>query len=205
MLRLSICIMLLVSLMAISAFAQQPDTTAAAAKTDTAAVAPPPQKTPPPPPPETSQPGPKKVYWGGSVGMSFGDYTSISITPLIGYKVTPRFHLGGTVSYEYVSDSRYSETFTSSNYGGSVFSRFLLTPKIYAHAEFADISYEYKVNEQASDRFWVPFLYLGGGIIQPMGPKASLFVEVLFDVLQDDKSPYKDWTPFVSFGVGVGF
>ena len=30
-------------------------------------------------------------------------------------------------------------------------------------------------------------------------------VEVLFDVLQDPKSPYKPWEPQVSVGVGVGF
>jgi hypothetical protein len=29
--------------------------------------------------------------------------------------------------------------------------------------------------------------------------------EVLFDVLQDSNSPYEDWAPFVSIGVGVGF
>jgi hypothetical protein len=31
------------------------------------------------------------------------------------------------------------------------------------------------------------------------------YVEVLFDVLQDNNSPYDDWEPFVSVGVGVGF
>ena len=137
--------------------------------------------------------------------MSFGDYTRISITPLLGYKVTPRLHIGGKVSYEYITDNRYAEEFTSSNYGGSVFTRLLLSKRIYAHAEFADISYEYMVSELESDRFWVPFLYVGGGLIQPLGKSASAYVEVLVDVLQDDKSPYEDWSPFISAGVGVGF
>jgi hypothetical protein len=38
-----------------------------------------------------------------------------------------------------------------------------------------------------------------------MGRNTALMVEVLFDVLQDDNSPYEDWSPFVSVGVGVGF
>ena len=213
MLRLSILIALL-SLIAVSAFAQQADTTATTVKqqADTAAVVapppttPPPQTTPPPAaPPQASQPGPKRVYYGGTVGLSFGDYFRISATPFIGYKLTPKLHVGGKVSYEYIEDNRYAEELTSSNYGGSVFSRFQLVPRIYAHAEYAYMSYEYKTSELESDRFWVPFLYLGGGLIQPIGPSASLFVEVLVDVLQDDKSPYEDWSPFISAGVGVGF
>jgi hypothetical protein len=32
-----------------------------------------------------------------------------------------------------------------------------------------------------------------------------MFIEVLVDVLNDDNSPYEEWDPFVSFGVGVGF
>ena len=56
-----------------------------------------------------------------------------------------------------------------------------------------------------SERDWVPFLFLGGGYIQPLGDRTWLTVEILFDVLQDDKSPYEDWEPFLSIGVGVGF
>lgn len=211
--RLVIILLALLGFVAVSAFAQQADTTTTAGNqpADTAAVvapptAPPPQTAPPPAaPPQASQPGPKRVYYGGTVGLSFGDYFRFAITPFVGYKLTPRLHVGGKVGYEYIEDKRYDEKLTSNNYGGSVFTRALVRPSIYAHGEFAYVSYEYKVNELEADRFWVPFLYLGGGLIQPMGRNASLFVEVLFDVLQDDKSPYDDWAPFVSVGVGVGF
>ena len=43
------------------------------------------------------------------------------------------------------------------------------------------------------------------GFRKPMGKRASLNVQVLFDVLQNDNSPYKAWEPFYSVGVGVGF
>jgi hypothetical protein len=32
-----------------------------------------------------------------------------------------------------------------------------------------------------------------------------MFVQVLFDVLQNNDSPYDDWEPFFSIGIGVGF
>jgi type II secretory pathway pseudopilin PulG len=242
--RLLICIALL-SLIAVSAFAQMADTTATAVKqqadttaaavkqqADTAAaviapavvapavvapavaapavVAPaavaPPQTTPPPATTApASQPGPKKVYYGGTLGLSFGDYTRISITPLIGYKLKPFLHIGGKATYEYIEDSRYADKMTSSSYGGSIFTRAMPQRNIYFHAEYAYINYEYNVSELETDRYWVPFLYLGGGLVKPIGKSASAYVEVLFDVLQDDKSPYEDWSPLISAGVGVGF
>ena len=216
-----LCFSVLVTLCAVSAFAQQADTTATTAKqlADTTVVAPqtappaatapqvqpqttpPPQTPPPAEPPKTTQSGPSKIYYGGTVGMSFGDYTRFSIVPFVGYKLRPRVHVGGKVGYEYIDGDNYN----SHNYGGSLFSRLLVSPRLYAHGEFAYFSYKYSSSGIETDRFWVPFLYLGGGLVQPMGRNASAYVEVLFDVLQDDQSPYEDWEPFISVGVGVGF
>ena len=224
MFRVSILIALL-SLISVSAFAQKADTTAAAAKqkADTTAaaaavvapaaaavVAPatvaPPQTTPlPATTAPASQPGPKKVYYGGTLGLSMGDYFRISVTPFVGYKLKPFLHIGGKATYEYIEDSRYSEKMTSSSYGGSIFSRLVPQRNIYLHVEFAEINYEYGVSELETDRYWVPFLYVGGGLVKPLGKSASAYVEVLVDVLQDDKSPYEDWAPLISAGVGVGF
>lgn len=146
-----------------------------------------------------------KVYYGGTVGFNFGDYFRISLQPYVGYKFTPQLSGGVKVGYEYIKDKRYSQTFTYHNYGGSLFSRYRFIPQLYAHAEFAYFSYEYQTSNTTSERDWVPFLLLGGGYIQRIGSNTSAYVEVLFDVLQDDKSPYKKGEPFVSIGVGVGF
>lgn len=146
-----------------------------------------------------------KVYYGGTVGLSFGDYLRLSIQPYVGYKFTPQLSGGVKVGYEYIKDKKYSQTYTYHNYGGSVFSRYRVIPQLYAHAEFAYFSYEYRTSNATSERNWVPFLLLGGGYIQRISPNAAAYVEVLFDVLQNDKSPYKSGEPFISVGVGVGF
>jgi hypothetical protein len=145
------------------------------------------------------------VYYGGTVGLSFGNYFRLSIMPLVGYQLSPKVSGGIKVSYEYIKDKRYSSPVTYHNYGGSVFARFRLNPKLYLHSEFAYISYKYKISDFESDREWVPFLYLGGGYIQPISASTSFFVEVLVDVLQDKNSPYEKWDPYVSVGIGVGF
>lgn len=173
----------------ITAFAQQTDTTVALK----------------PQPPKQSTPIENRVYYGGTVGLSFGDYFRISFSPYVGYKLNPKVSVGGKIGYEYIEDKRYEQKLTSSNYGGSVFTRFHFHPRVYAHGEFAYISYKYQTEKLESERSWVPFLLLGGGLVQRAGGRTSLFVEVLWDVLQDDKSPYDSGSPFVSIGVGVGF
>ena len=162
--------------------------------------------TPAPPPlPMTAAPKQKRVFFGGSIGMTFGDYTRFSIQPLVGYQLTPKVSTGVKFIYEYIEDKRYTPDLTASNYGGSVFGRLRPVPGFYAHTEFAYISYELQTLSGSSTRTEVPFLYLGGGIVQRLSANASAYVEVLFDVLQDSNSPYDDWQPFVSVGVMAGF
>jgi hypothetical protein len=156
-----------------------------------------------PPPPAASTPAPSKIYYGGSVTLSFGDATQIGIFPMIGYKVTPKFSLGGEIGYEYVNYDDIDES--SHNYGAGVFGRYRFIPQLYGHAEFQLVSYDIFTFSGESSREAVPFLLLGGGYVQKVSPRTSLFAEVLVDVLQDENSPYDDWEPILSIGVGVGF
>ncbi len=156
-------------------------------------------------PPPAEKPKKKRdIFYGGTVGATFGDYTSISISPMIGMMLTPRVAVGVEATYEYVEDESYGKKVTASNYGGGVFARFFPVPRFYGHAEFDYMSYEYQISGQETDRTWVPFLLVGGGVVQRISPRTALTVEVLFDVLQDDNSPYDSGEPFVSVGVGVG-
>lgn len=164
---------------------------------------------------EVQQSQPSKWYYGGTVGFNFwGDYFYLSVNPLIGYQVSPKFSVGGKVQYAYINDSRYDPLeLTSHNYGAGIFARFRPIYQVYLHAEFDYASYEnYTVYTPLvgqpyaeSERNWVPFLLLGGGFVQRVGPNASVYVEVLFDVIQDENSPYEDWDPIISVGGGVGF
>jgi hypothetical protein len=150
------------------------------------------------------QPQPKKVYYGGEVGFSFGSFFRVRVAPMVGYRFTPKASLGFKVAYEYIKDKRYSETLTSHNYGGSVFARFRPQPRVYLHAEYCYASYEYRTPLSTSEREWVPFLFLGAGFVQPLGNGSSVYAQVLFDVLQNSNSPYDNWEPFFTVGIGVG-
>jgi hypothetical protein len=163
------------------------------------------------PKPETTQQEPKenKWYYGGTIGFSFwNDYTYIGIYPQVGYKITPQFSIGGKIGYSYYN---YHDTdLSTDNYGGSIFTKYRVIPQFYLHGEFVYFSYEQQTFDLATrqygtERNWVPFILLGGGLSQNIGQNVWAYVEVLFDVLQDENSPYEGWDPFVSFGVGVGF
>jgi hypothetical protein len=172
-------------LLALPAAGQTPDSTAKQA-----------------PPAEPTQ---RNVFFGGTIGLSFGSYFRVSVQPMVGYNFSKMFSGGLKLGYEYIKDSRYTPAVTWNNYGASVFGRFRFIPQAYLHAEFAYANYGKKTEKVESERFWVPFLYLGAGFYHPVSPKTALFVEVLFDVLQDANSPYSPWTPMISVGVVAGF
>ncbi len=51
--------------------------------------------------PETTNPTTKenKWYYGGTVGFNFwSDYFYLSVNPLVGYKVSPKFSVGGKIN-----------------------------------------------------------------------------------------------------------
>jgi hypothetical protein len=147
----------------------------------------------------------ENIFYGGYINLSFGSYTVIGIEPMIGYKLTPKLSTGVKVRYDYIQDDRYAKSYTTSTYGGSIFGRYLVTPKFYAQAEAATYNYDVLSLSGGFEREWIPFFLLGGGYIQPLSERTWLNVEILFDVLQDDHSPYEDWQPFLSIGVGAGF
>jgi hypothetical protein len=156
--------------------------------------------------PQTKQkPKQQRIYYGGVLGLSFGSYFHISVEPLVGYKISPKFSTGAKIRYEYIKDTRNSWTVEASNYGASLFARYRIIPQIYLHAEPSYMSYQYSSGNFESERDWVPFVFVGAGYNYLIGTNTWLTAEVLFDVLQDDKSPYKDWEPFYSIGVGIGF
>jgi hypothetical protein len=151
------------------------------------------------------QPIGQRIYFGGNVGLTFGSYTRVALYPYVAYKFTPKFSGGVKVLYEYVKDNRYVSAYESSNYGGSFFTRYRVFPQLYLHAEYEMVNYQLYDFNGEKVREWVPFLYLGGGYSQNIGGNAWLNVQVLFDVLQDSRSPYGQWEPIFSVGVGVGF
>lgn len=155
--------------------------------------------------PQESKGRNEKVYFGGYANFSFGKYTRIGFEPLIAYKIFPKFSVGAKLSYEYVKDKRYETTQEASNFGVGLFARRRFFKRLYAHIEYSEMNYKIYDSLGSDDRYWVSFLYLGGGISLPISKAASVNAEVLWDLIQDKHSPYKTVQPFFNVGIGIGF
>lgn len=152
---------------------------------------------------EKKKPFKDRLFTGGHVGLTFGSYTNVIISPMIGARLNEKIYAGLGIEYQYTKykDSRPELTFNQ--YGGRMFTQYNIVPKVYAHGELACYSMErYTIGKK--ERSFVPFIYVGGGYRQMISERAFFSVQILFDVLQHTHSPYKAWEPIYSVGFGIG-
>ena len=163
---------------------------------------------PPPTPPSPKTPIKDKIYFGGNLGLSFGTVTSIAIEPLIGWKWTPKLSSGLVLSYWYFEDKRYTPSYKSSSYGYRLFTRYRVIPQAYLHVEWAQFFYDdiFDPEDLSFGPGNVPYLFVGGGLSQPLGGNAHMFFQLLYEVIQDERSVYRSNNDiYMSVGVAAGF
>lgn len=145
----------------------------------------------------------EKVYFGGGLGLQFGTITQIEVSPLAGYRFTPRFSSGIGLTYHYYKDTRFD--FSTYIYGGSVFTRLNVFSSIFAHAEVEPLnvaSYEYDPNSPSGNvitvRKWVTGVLVGGGYSQSLGKNSSAYILLLWNINETADSPYNN--PIIRVG-----
>ncbi len=144
-----------------------------------------------------------RLYTGGSFGLTFGTYTNVMISPLLGLMVSDRFYTGVGLEYNYTKDKRYTPALSYNQYGGRIYGQYNFLPNFFTHIEFNGLSFESYTTTLSKTRQFVPFVYVGGGYQQMLSSRSFMSMRVLFDVLQDKNSPYKPWEPIFSVGFGV--
>jgi hypothetical protein len=155
--------------------------------------------------PKEKEPFKNKLYTGGNLGLTFGTYTNVMIAPILGIRWSPKFSTELGVEYNYTKDNRYESEYSYNQYGGRVNAQYFIIPQLFAHAEFAGLSMEqYNLNYNKKERNFVPFLYLGAGYRQYMSKRSYVSFRILFDVLNNENSPYSPGEPYFSVGFGVG-
>jgi len=150
--------------------------------------------------------GPSKWFYGGGLALSFGDVDFVSISPLVGYRITPVVSVGGGLQYFYRSYSQFGQDFSTNDYGAYVFSRFFLGPGFFLSASYEYMRFQYfdfnanRVNDTFGSFF------VGGGFAQPMSRNSSFIVSALYNLSYKDDEPSPYGSPWViSAGVSVGF
>ena len=154
--------------------------------------------------PRPREPHEHHYFYGGAFALGFWDGdVRIAIQPNVAWAATPKVALGLGVSYEFVSYS--SGAGQANNYGGSLFARYAFTPLLYGRAEYEMRSLDAISTPAEVGRETVEFMWLGGGLVTPLGKNSSAYAEVLYDLVQDPLSPYEDGRPLTRLGVTFAF
>jgi len=149
----------------------------------------------------------ERWFYGGGIGVGFGDVTYLQVQPLIGYQVNDRLSVGGSLIYRYADDSRYSPSVKTSDYGASLFTRYTVVGPFFLQAEYEYLNYEVLFSDRSTDRKNANSFFAGGGVSQPLNAHVSLFATVLYNLTYssyDEPGPYS--SPWVfRIGVSAGF
>jgi len=152
----------------------------------------------------------ERFYLGGNFGLWFGTTTYIELSPLLGYKITERWHVGLGLTYIYFKgtflDQYYNVySINTSVYGGRMLTRFYIMENLFAHAEYEVLYLEapvYDINtgSYVTQRKSVPGFLVGGGYSQKMGARSAFYIMVLYNLIYD---PY--YSPYTNPVVRMGF
>lgn len=149
---------------------------------------------------------PSKWFYGGGLALSFGDVDFVSISPLVGYRITPVVSAGVGLQYIYRNDDRYGQSYSTTDYGGYVFSRFHVVPGLFLSASYEYLRFQYFdfAGDRVTDNFGS--FFVGGGFSQPMGRNAAFVVSVMYNLSYESNEPSPYASPWViGAGVSVGF
>jgi len=147
-----------------------------------------------------------KLFFGGNIGLSFwSEYIYIELSPLVGYKLTPRFWIGAGPKYMYIKQSTY---YQSSIYGCKTFASFAILDKIneitniglgsvflYTENEILSIEplyYNPIAGYYKGDRDWYDILLAGIGLRFPLGDRLGLSVIALWGLTESAQLLYSN-------------
>lgn len=153
-----------------------------------------------------------RIFTGGGVGASFSSYYDyFSVSPLVGYRITPKLAGGFQLQYRYTNYKAYTPKFSTNDFGISPFLRFSVYGPFFLHAEYEYLSYQYPINSNGdkSRKGYSSFM-AGGGLFQPIGRRAGFYALALYNFSYKDRTSASDFYPYDSplvlrVGITAGF
>lgn len=141
-----------------------------------------------------------KLRFGGYLGAQFGTITYINVSPQVIYQANDWFYPGIGITYMYYKDKRFVPEYSSSTYGGSVFSSFYVWQDLFLHAEYEALNLEYY--DRLGERGFIHNILAGAGYRQWIGNRAFAMITVLYNFNESRYTPYRN--PIIRIGFGVG-
>jgi hypothetical protein len=152
----------------------------------------------------------ERIVTGGGLGLAFGSTQDfISVSPMIGYRVTERLLAGTGFTFRYTKYKYYQPALTLTDWGFNPFLRYTIFNNIFLHTEYEYLNYEFPTTPEQSVRKAFNSFLAGGGFIQPIGDKAAFYITALYNFsykepLPGQYSPY--YSPLIlRAGISMGF
>lgn len=163
---------------------------------------------------------PDNLIFGGGLMLQFGDVTNVSLSPVIGYRFSDKFAAGIGIGYTYYRIKNFFEVqnpttlqyefrhFKAHSLSTSLWARYLIFDNV-----FIQVQPEYNMAWYKNYTFYgkelkesqaVPSILVGAGMRFPISDRASMVGMLMYDVLQDPLSPYRN-TVVPLFGFNIGF
>ena len=146
-----------------------------------------------------------KLAFGGDMGMSFGTYTFINVSPVAYYSATEDFVIGLGLDYTYFKDHSYPGfTYESSIWSPRLMARYFLGENIFLHAEIQQLFYKDVYGTTLHPDSWITNTkyYAGGGYRTWFGPNSYSFIMILFDL--ESNEFHFGINPQIQMGIAIG-
>jgi hypothetical protein len=144
----------------------------------------------------------ERIYVGGNLGAWFGATTYVNLSPLIGYKITKEFSIGGGFTYNYYSQTYLGQKYVTTIYGANTFARYRILENLFAQVGWDRLSVPDYVSILPNSRVWVDNILLGGGYRQAFSERGSFVAVILYNINQTPLSPYQN--PIIQIGFNIG-
>ncbi len=145
-----------------------------------------------------------RLFTGGSFGLQFGTFTSIQLSPILGYKLTEKVWMGVGAVYQF----RGSSDIKLQNYGGKVFAQVEPIQNFLVHGEYELLDTEnaviYNGGQIEKFRKTVGMPMAGLGYRQRLSERASSDLLVLYNFSDSPYSPYSNPVIRVNFNIALG-
>jgi hypothetical protein len=149
-------------------------------------------------------------FVGGAFGLAFGSETSYAeVSPIFGYRFSPVFQLGGSLTFRYRKDKRFDPDISTTDVGGSIVGRFFIFDPVFLQAEVERLNWEYVVvSEEGYGTVEDTYTgyYAGFGFVQRASKRVAMYMAFLYDFAYDENEPSPNTRPFlVRIGFGFAF
>ena len=143
----------------------------------------------------------ERIYYGGNLGLQFGNITLVEFAPSVGYKLTDNLSLGVGATYLYISYNDLGYKFTSNIYGARIFGRYIVSEGWFIHGEDEVLNVESVYFP--GTRLSINTYMAGVGYRQMFSDRSSYYIIALWNFNESVYSPYSN--PIIRMGFNVGF